>query len=279
MVKGLSDPSPWSDTSPSILTRGPSSVRAQLGSNPQCLGVHEIQGVGGGEHPSLEDGLRDDPRLPIRDLRRDLAGRGDLLLGRIQEWLEDVELVVVPVAVAQIDEETAPRREDRLVGGVGDHGAEGAVSEGPVADSADRVRPTRQEPGRVGLGDARGMEPILPGEGGKRCQRQAEERGCEETTESARGFHCAGIYRKRDDVSPQTAAPSHSTQGSARPRRLRVVDRAHVDRAVTHLQEGHAVPDPDGAEAGRGGEKGPEVALDGGPQAGASSRPRRSGLR
>ena len=167
---------------------------SKLGSNLECVRVHEIQGVGRGERPSLEDGLRDDARLPAPDLRRDLAGRGDLLLGRIQQWLDNVELIVVAVAVAQVDQEAAPRREDRLVGGVGDHRAEGSVSEGPVADSADRIRATQEQAGRVGLGDAHGMEPGLSGEGGRRCQRQAEECGCDETTESVRRFHSAGIY-------------------------------------------------------------------------------------
>jgi hypothetical protein len=189
---------------------------SQLGSNPECARVDEIQGVARGERSSLEDGLRDDPRLPIGDLCRDLTGRGDLLLRRIQKGLENVELVVVAAAVAQVDEETAPCREDRLVRGVGDHRAEGAVSQGPVADSTDRIRASRKQPGGVGLGDARGMQLILPGEGGRRRQRQAEERGREKTTESARGVHGAGIYRKMDDVSP-AAGRVNPTQGSARP--------------------------------------------------------------
>ena len=59
--------------------------------------------------------------------------------GEVGEPLEDDELIIVPAAVAQVDQGAAGRQEIPLVAGVRDDGAECPVRESPVAEAADGV--------------------------------------------------------------------------------------------------------------------------------------------
>ena len=116
------------------------------------LGIQAIRGLDFEAQRSAPRYERDRAVRAIR-LGADPTDAEHLLAGHVEEHLESDPLVVGEPAAAEIDEHAAYWGEVRLVARVGDHCAQDAVAEGPVADAADRVAPADQAEGGVLRGD------------------------------------------------------------------------------------------------------------------------------